>query len=236
MSGPPHLAVQPSDGGPIRTFDAYDVETLFAETAYGAERNAERHALAMGLDARITHPAGAGTLSIETSSYEELDALLAGERPERRGQVMTDLDDLVLHHDMLIDRTDLALILALGLDPFAAIHFALTFHDLAPESCDAPRLIAADGSAELWLSMIRRHDGRLHLDATCATLAPGCRWDRGSILVEGLPETAAYALPGRPLSDLVRHPIVDPLGLDIMAVTHSDGCHTVLTTHRPTRG
>ncbi len=233
-----YAPVQMHPDAGIRTFDAPDLDHLFTETGYQNAYIAERHAHAMGLEARVVTPAGAGTrsLEIDDTSYADLDALLMGGRSDLRAGIVNDLAGLVRQHDVLVDQVDLALVEALGLDLQACLHYALTFHDLDAGSCDPPRLVAADGSAELWLSVVRQNDGDLHLDATCATLAPGCRWHRGTLLVEGLPETLVPALAGRPLADLVRHPVIDPLDLTIMGVVDADGHHVVLTSHGPLRG
>lgn len=221
--------------GQLRTFDADVLNTLL--TSSDRHHEALRHAETLGLQARVTHPAGQGTyaLEVDDASYADLDALIAGERPDMHDDVAGALVALSREHAVFIDETDVRLMEALGLHLPTCLLMTMISHDLDPGSCDSLQFVAVDGSAQAWLSVVKQNNGRLDMESSAASLARGCFWSHGSLDVEGLPETAVGALAGRPVTDLVVHPIIAPLGLRITAVHDSLECHVVRTDHRARR-
>ena len=181
-----------------------------------------------------------GTPHLPAGRLHDLERTLAGQTPERRPRILAAIAEACRTTPTSIEATDLALLEAMGLDMPACILLALARDVSEPLSVDAVQVVSPDGNLQAWLYPTRSGSatdsehgikGGRHrkLDISTATVGDGAFWTHGTLNVQGLPESVAASLPGRPLSDLIGHPALDRLGLTITDARDGDEMHVVRT-------
>jgi len=108
------------------------------------------------------------------------------------------------------DRRSAEMIAHVGIDPLS---LSVMGRILDEGFCVRPAGTEEDDPATVWIPQHGRSaDGFVRL-------SPDVVWQfDGRVTVDGLPETIAIALKGRPLSDAVSHPLLDPKGHVIASV------------------
>lgn len=191
-----------------------------------------------------------GQWTLPHTQHRRLEATLRGDDPGRRAVILDELGRADRRMATTIEATDLALLAGLGLDMPTCLLLAIARDVSEPCSTDALHLVSPDGSLQARLAPTRvgsdtapadppvpgRADTRIRrLALDTVALGRSAHWWKGTVLVDPLPETTISALAGRPLTDLVSHPVLDPLGLVITDASNNEEIELaeVRTDHRP---
>jgi len=94
----------------------------------------------------------------------------------------------------------------------------LTSMGLDPDGVLALSLSTVDHTFAIESSHARMINIGMHMaDATWIVIGPGMTWREDKILLSGVPDTLTTAAVGRPLRDLLTHPVLDRFDLQIRA-------------------
>lgn len=160
---------------------------------------------------------------------ERLSSLLDGVEGDDVGRLGARLVELHAHEDIMVDALDVALARRTGTDMLAALCIAAELRRMTPSAA----------FVQIVRGPARR--GRMDVDTCGGTtrittpLSPEARWCGGTLTMDRvLPHTFHISVQGRPLAQLVSHPLLDPLGLTIERTETVNGRETrVTTSHRP---
>lgn len=185
-----------------------------------------------------------GSPHLTANRMRDLERTLAGETPGRRPAILAAIASMTAIIPTTVEATDLALLRLMGLDVPACILLALARDVSEPLSLDSVQLVSTDGNRQAWLYPTRTGSatdpvrgipgGRVRkLDLTTVTVGDGAYWSWGTLNVDGIPDSVVPSLAGRPLSDLITHPVIDALNLTITETGDEDGMHIVRTDFEP---
>lgn len=142
-----------------------------------------------------------------------IDECLAGNLPVRTPDIVREIREACIRIPTGIAPTDLALLRHTGLDVPAALALALAM-DLAAGGSAHPLELwssRAGGRTGYGFSLLARRcrDGPRVVSVEGMWLGDGVDWGMSGVIVEGIPRSVMLAAQGRPLRDLVSHPVLD---------------------------
>jgi hypothetical protein len=214
----------------ISTYDARRFENALT---IGEDGNAvRRHARALGvMDMSVN-----GRPVVTGADHARIEASLLGRAPDRRMAVLRSLHDATRHRALGIDVTALMFLDSLALDLPTMLLMGVLCDMSSPSITDGLQFVSADGTSQAWLQNDHAlWAGRKRLQVVSASIAPGADWSDGGVDLERgmLPDTLVAAIHRRRLSEVVSHPILDPLDLTIEHVADNLGWPRLVTDHKP---
>lgn len=188
----------------------YDASILHDAICSSEARIDARHAaLSFGLPR--------GTTSVPEHVLLTVDECLAGRRPDLAPAIREALLEIDARRPAQICSTGLAIISRMGIDIPTAMLLA-TINDIGtPGTVDAFQFVSADGSNQFWLDLLQHStQAPRRMRVNAASIGAEAFWFDEHISICSLPETVIAQLPGRPLTDLIEHPVLDPIGFTII--------------------
>lgn len=152
-----------------------------------------------------------------------VDECLAGRMPTRAADIAVEIREACIRIPTGIAQTDLAFLRWSGINVTAALLLAIACDLAHPGQRHAIELWGpvGDGHPGVAFSLSARRwtDGPRTLSVDNLVLSNDVTWTANGVMVTGLPETFAASITGRPLNDLVSHPVLDRFPLTAGRVT-----------------